>query len=134
MREIIRVPAIPGMLPSVQAAVRSVLQKSARVEDAEAIITEFARNVLLHRDACCSVGEIRVFSGRAHRTERLRLANTVPAKHAVYQDGDEEDYVRGLKVIRTLCNRELGDRWGQDRYPDHEEWWVQLCERQQPHD
>jgi len=33
-------------------------------------------------------------------------------------------------AIGKLRDFERGDRWGQDRYPDHEEWWAQLRDRE----
>jgi hypothetical protein len=140
---LIVLPGFSSMVPVARMAVRNLLPKGPRIDDAVLIVSEFTTNAVRHSTSRGLQFELSLDI----TPKRLRIEVRdggpfgypppaplaappfpLPPWTTLYEEDQQRDRAAELEEYRlglALINA-ASDEWGTSRYPDHAVWWAEL--------
>lgn len=141
---LIVLPGFSSMVPVARMAVRNLLPRGPRIDDAVQIVSEFATNAVRHSTSRGLQFELSLDI----TPKRLRIEVRdggpfgypppaplaappfpLPPWTTLYEEDQQRDRAAELEEYRlglALINA-ASDEWGTSRYPDHAVWWAELA-------
>lgn len=121
MPESVTLPGLASMVPLARRAVRTLLEGSPRVDDAELIVSELAGNAVRHSLSSEDGGQFTIVVDRKLGWARLEVRDAGPRPQQPQDLETEDEFGRGLLVVTAVA-----DRWGHDRDPAGSTTWSEL--------